>query len=241
MTKYMREPSLRKTARIAGIIYLILIIAGIFAQGYVRDRLIVPTDAAATASNLMAAEGLFRLSIAGDLLMILCDIILGVLFYLLLRPVSNILALLAAFFRLAQAATLGINLLNLFFALQLLKGMDTLAQFATEQLQALALLFLNAHGIGYNIGLIFFGIYLLLLGYLMLKSSYFPKAIGVLLLVAGLSYLIDSFSFLYPEYAALTGQLMIAPTVLAELSLTLWLLIKGINVEKQEALALQPA
>ncbi|MEZ4661836.1 MAG: DUF4386 domain-containing protein [Caldilineaceae bacterium] len=213
------EQTPRKTARMAGLLYLILIIAGIFAQGYVREGLIMaPGDAAATAHNIVAAEGLFRLSIAGDLVMILCDIALGVLFYLLLRPVSNALALMAAFFRLAQAATLGLNLLNLFVALNLAKGMDTLAQFATAQQQALAMLFVNAHSTGYDIALIFFSIYLLLLGYLMTKSSYFPGFLGTMLVVAGVCYLIDSFSFLYPAYAALTGQMMVAPTVLAELT-----------------------
>lgn len=234
MTNQMIHPSLRNVARMAGLLYLILFIAGIFAEGYVREYLIVvPGDAAATASNIVASEGLFRLGIAGDLIMILCDVALGVLFYLLLRPVSNTLALMAAFFRLAQAATLGLNLLNLFLALQLAKGADYLAQLATEQLQVLALFFLNAHDIGYDIGLIFFGVYLLLLGYLMVKSSYFPRILGVMLLIAGVVYLIDSSSFLFPNYAALTGQLMVAPTVIAELSLTLWLLIKGIKTRPQ--------
>lgn len=225
--------SLRNTARFAGLLYLILIIVGIFAQGYVREQLLVSGDATATVQNIIASEGLFRLSIAGDLLMILCDIALGAIFYLLLRPVNHTLALLAAFFRLAQAATLGLNLLNLFITLQLTNGAGYLTGFVPEQLQALALLFFEAHGIGYDIALVFFGVYLLLQGYLMNKSSYFPRFLGTLLLIAGLSYLLNSFSFLYPNYAPLIGQLMIGPTVLAELVLTLWLLIKGINVPPQ--------
>jgi hypothetical protein len=225
----------KKMARVAGLLYLILIIAGIFAEGYVRQSLIVPGDAAATANHIMASEGLFRTAIAGDLIMILCDIALSVIFYLLLRPVSNALSLLAAFFRLAQAATLGINLLNLFFVLQLLHGADYLNIFSADQLHALVLLFFNAHGIGYAIGLVFFGVYLLLLGYLMFKSGYFPRILGILLIIAALSYLTDSFtSFLFPGYAAITAQLMVAPTVIAELSLTLWLLIKGVKVQPGE-------
>jgi len=230
----------RKMARVAGLLYLIVIIAGIFAEGYVREGLVVSGNATATANNIIAAEGLFRMSIAGDVMMILCDVALGVIFYLLLRPVNNALALLAAFFRLAQAVTLAVNLLNLFFAYQLLKGLDYLIQFTTGQLQALALLFLNTHRIGYDIGLIFFGIYLLLLSYLILKSGYFPRVLGILLLIAGISYLTDSFSFLYPTYATLTGQLMVAPTVIAELTLTFWLLIKGINVSAWQKRSLQP-
>lgn len=226
-------PSLRNTARFAGVLYLLLIVVGIFAQGFVREQLLVPGDAAATAGNVLASEGLFRLSIAGDLLMILCDVALGVLFYLLLKPVSQTLALLAAFFRLAQAATLGINLLNLFVTLQLLDGAH-LTSFVSEQLQALALLFFEAHGIGYDIALVFFGVYLLLQGYLMAKSSYFPKFLGTMLVIAGLSYLINSFSFLYPSYATVIGQFMVGPTLLAELTLTLWLLIKGIKSVAQD-------
>lgn len=128
---------------------------------------------------------------------------------------------------------MGLNLLNLFVALNLVKGVDALAQFAAAQQQALALLFVNAHSTGYDIALVFFSIYLLLLGYLMTKSSYFPGFLGVMLVVAGICYLVDSFSFLYPSYAALTGQLMVAPTVIAELSLTFWLLVNGIKTQPQ--------
>ena len=226
-------PSLRNTARFAGLLYLLLIVVGIFAQGFVREQLLVPGEAAATAGNILASEGLFRMSIAGDLIMILCDIVLGVIFYLLLKPVNQTLALLAAFLRLAQAATLGLNLLNLFITLQLLGG-GYGANFGSEQLQSLALLFFEAHGIGYDIALVFFGVYLLLQGYLMTKSSYFPRFLGTMLVIAGLSYLVNSFSFLYPSYAPIIGQFMIGPTVLAELTLTLWLLIKGIKMVAQD-------
>lgn len=233
MTNQTTAQSLRKTARFAGLLYLILIVVGIFAQGFVREQLLVPGDATATIDRIMAAEGLFRMSIAGDLLMILCDIALGAIFYLLLKPVNHTLALLAAFFRLAQAATLGLNLLTLFITLRLTSGSDYLASFVTEQLQALAMLFFEAHGVGYDIALVFFGVYLLLQGYLMAKSSYFPKFLGTMLVIAGLSYLLNSFSFLYPSYAEIIAQFMVGPTVLAELVLTLWLLIKAINLPPQ--------
>lgn len=230
MTNQTTTLSLRKTARFAGLLYLILIIVGIFAQGFVREQLLVPGDATATVNNILASEGLFRMSIAGDLLMILCDIALGAIFYLLLKPVNRTLALLAAFFRLAQAATLGINLLTLFISLRLTSGADYLTSFVTEQLQALSMLFFEAHSVGYDIALVFFGVYLLLQGYLMAKSSYFPGFLGTMLVIAGLSYLANSFSFLYPSYATMIGQFMIGPTLLAELVLTLWLLIKGIDL-----------
>ena len=228
----------KKTARIAGILYLIIIIAGIFAEFFVRQSLIVPGDATATANNIMASEGLFRLGIAGDLIMIMCDVALALIFYVLLKPVSKALSLLAAFFRLGQAAILGLNLLNLFFVLQLLSGADYLTVFGADQLYALVLLFLTGHSIGYSIGLVLFGLSLFVLGYLVFKSGYFPKILGVLLIVAALGYLIDSFaSFLLPnydDYEAMFALVVFLPAFVGELSMCLWLLIKGVKVEQTQ-------
>ncbi len=117
-----------KTARIAGVLYLTIILSGIFAQFFVRDSLIEPGDATATATNIVASESLFRVGIAADLIMILCDVALAAIFYVLLKPVDNGLALLAAFFRLVQAAILGMNLLNLFLALQLVDVAEHLSR-----------------------------------------------------------------------------------------------------------------
>ena len=226
----------KKTARIAGVLYLTIIIAGIFAEFFVRQSLIVPGDATATANNIMASEGLFRVGIAGDLIMIMCDVALALIFYVLLKPVSNALSLLAAFFRLAQAAILGINLLNLFFVLQLLSGADYLTVFGADQLHALVLLFLNGHSIGYSIGLVLFGLSLFVLGYLVFKSGYFPRILGVLLIIASLGYLIDSFaSFLLPTYEAYEATFALVvflPAFIGELSMCLWLLVKGVNVQR---------
>ena len=185
----------------AGILYLIIIASGIFAFFIVRASLIVPGDAAATADNIVASEGLFRVSIAADLIMIISDVALALAFYVLLRPVSHALSLLAAFFRLVQATILGINLLNLFMALLLLSGAEYLAAAGAELLQAQAMTFLVAHGIGYSIGLVFFGVSILILGYLIIRSGYIPKILGILLMIAAAGYLVDSFaSFLLPNY-----------------------------------------
>ncbi len=238
MTNRIDNTSQRKAARVAGVLYLTIIIAGIFAEFFVRQSLIVPGDAAATANNIMASEGLFRAGIAGDLIMIMCDVALALVFYVLLKPVSNALSLLAAFFRLGQAAILGINLLNLFFVLQLLSGADYLTVFGADQLDALVLLFLNGHSLGYSIGLVLFGLSLLVLGYLVFKSGYFPKILGVLLIVASLGYLIDSFaSFLLPnydDYEAIFALVVFLPAFIGELSMCLWLLIKGVKVQPRE-------
>lgn len=228
----------KKTARVAGFLYLIIIIAGIFAEFFVRQSLITPGDATATAHNIMASEGLFRMGIAGDLIMIMCDVALALIFYVLLKPVSNSLSLLAAFFRLGQAAILGINLLNLFFVLQLLSGADYLAVFGADQLHALVLLFLNGHSLGYSIGLVLFGLSLLVLGYLVFKSGYFPRILGVLLIIAASGYLIDSFaSFLLPTYdtyEAILALVVFLPAFIGELSMCLWLLVKGVKVQQQD-------
>jgi len=234
MTNHYVDISLPKTARVAGFLYLMIIISGIFAEFFVRSSLIVAGDATATANNIMASEGLFRLGIAGDLFMILCDVALALLFYVLLKPVNKSLSLLAAFFRLTQAAVLGVNLLNLLFVLQLLSGADYLAVFGADQLHALVLLFLDAHGIGYSIGLVFFGIQCGVLGYLIYKSDYIPRILGILLIMASAGYLTDSFAkFLlseYRNYETLFALVVFLPAFIAELSLCLWLIIKGAKI-----------
>ena len=233
MTNHITGSSLRQTARIAGVLYLIIIIAGIFAEFFVRQSLVVPGDAGATASNIMAAEGLFRLGIAADLIMILSDIALALVFYVLLRPVSQALSLLAAFFRLVQAAILGLNLLNLFFVLQLLGGATTLAVFGADQLDALGLLFLDAHSAGYGIALVPFALSLLVLGYLVFKSGYLPQILGILLVVAAAGYLIDSFASVllpnYDQYEPIFALVVFLPAFIGELSMACWLLIKGVK------------
>jgi hypothetical protein len=226
------------TARVAGALYLIIIVAGIFAEFGVRSSLIVSGDAAATASTILAAEGLFRSGMAADLVMILADVALALLFYVLLKPVSQALALLAAFFRLAQAAVLGINVLNLFVALQLVRGADYLAAFSTEQMHALALLVLNAHGMGYALALVFFGLQCAILGYLVFRSGYIPRLLGVLLIIAGVGYLTDSFARVlmsgYSDYEALFTLIVFLPAFIGELSLCLWLLVKGVSIPQHD-------
>ena len=236
MTNRISEIPLHKAARVAGLLYLTLIISGIFAEFFVRSTLIVPGDSSATANNIMASEGVFRASIAGGFIMIICDIALALIFYVLLKPVNKSLSLLAAFFRLTQASILGFNLLNLFFVLQLLSGEGYLTVFSTGQLHSLVLLFLEAHSTGYAIGLVFFGINCFILGYLIFKSGYIPKTLGILLIVASFGYLIDSFAnFLLPNYESYENiflPLVFVPAFIAELSLCLWLLVKGIKIPK---------
>jgi hypothetical protein len=200
---------------------------------YVPSTLIAPGDAATTASNISASEGLFRASIASDSVIFLIEIVLTVLLYVLLKPVNKTLSLVAAFSRLAMTVIQGINLLNHFFVLLLLSGAGYLGVFAPDQLHALVLLFLNAHE---NVALIwglFFGLHLLVSGYLVYRSGYFPKFLGILLLMVSLSYLTQAFgNMLFPQYKELFTS--IGSLAFLEIAFPLWLLIKGVNIEQWE-------
>jgi len=230
------QPHHRNIARVAGLFYLIIFVAGIFAEMFVRSSLIVPNDAVTTAANIMASESLFRMGIASDIIMVMSDVVIGILFYVLLKPVNQTLALMAAFFRLGQAATLGINLLNMMIVTQLLGGADYLNALGTEQVYAQALLFLNAHAIGYRLSLVFFAFSIMILGYLIIKSGYFPKILGFLLVIAALGYLTDTFANVllvnYEAYADFFDMVVITPAFIAELALTIYLLVRGINIPK---------
>ncbi len=230
--------SLFNIGRIAGLLYLTIIVSGIFAEFFVRQSLRVPGDASATAGNIMASESLFRLGIAADLAMIMSDVALALIFYVLLKKVNQSLSLLAAFFRLGQATILGLNLLNLFAVIQLLSRDSFLSTFEAGQLHSLAYLFFNAHGTGYSIAMVFFGFSILVLGYLIFRSGYIPKALGALLMLASVGYLVDSFAkFLMPNYASYEGiftMVVFVPAFISELALCLWLLIKGLKVQPEE-------
>lgn len=213
----------------AGLLYLVIIVSGISSEVFIRSGLIVAGDAAATAGNILASEWLFRVGFAADSIMLLCDVAIAILFYVLLKPVNKTLALMAAAFRLTQAAVLGFNLLNYYAALLLLKGAAYAAGFEAGELRALAMLFLEMHSHGYDLGLLFFALSSLILGYLVIKSDYFPGILGYGLMAAGVVYLAGSFTrFLYPDYAPNFAPVYIVPLI-AELSFCLWLLFKGVK------------
>ncbi|MEO8927205.1 MAG: DUF4386 domain-containing protein [Caulobacteraceae bacterium] len=195
------EASPRLKARIAGGLWLAVIVTGIFAELFVRSTLIVSGDAAATARRIMASQALFRLGFVADLMSGVCY--LGVIFYLyeLLRPVSRSLSRLAAFFGVAGSAIFALNLVNMIAPLVLLGGGHGLAAFRFDQLQALAYAFLRLHGYGYGLSLVFFsGFYLSLVGVLVFRSTFLPRILGVLLTIAGVCYLIGCFAdFLAPR------------------------------------------
>jgi len=158
------------------------------------------------------------------------DVGVALLFYLLLKPVNQGLSMLAAFFRLAQATVIGINLLNFYLPLLLLGDANYLSSFSGEQLNSLSLLFLNAHSYGYLISSVFFGISCVVLGHLIFKAGYFPKWLGILVAAAGISYLVDCVvNFLFPELASTSEILVMTVAVVSEFLLCLFLLIKGVK------------
>ena len=221
--------AIQKTARITGLLILIMAFIAPFSMIYVPATLIVPGDASTTANHIMAAEGLFRLGMVGDAIVFLIEIALCALLYVLLKPVSTTLSLVAAFARLAMTVIQGINLLNHFLVLLLLGGASYLTVFAPDQQQALALLFLNAHETVVLIWGLAFALHLLVSGYLVYRSGYLPRLVGGLLIIAALCYFTQSFgNLLFPQSKALFTSIGLLSIV--EIALPLWLLIKGVNV-----------
>ncbi len=234
----MRAPAIERSpqsyARLAGVMYLAIILLGMFGELYVRGTLIVPGDAAATAQAISASPQLWRAGVVGDLLMHVLDVPVMLILYALLRPISKSLALLATLFNLVQTAVLVLNKLNLLLPVFLLGDAAVLNAFSAEQLQALAMLAIETHAHGFGIGLIFFGVACLVRGVLIWRSGYWPQALGVLIFIAGLSYLTNSFALLLaPSFAAAIFPAVLVPAFVGELAFCLWLIVKGLNTERR--------
>ena len=178
----------------------------------------------------MANKGLFRLGIVGDIIVFLSEMLMIVILFVLFKPVNKELSLIAAFSRLAMAIIMGVNLLYSFAVLQLLSGADYLKVFEIAQLNALVMLFLNTHENVVLISQIFFAFHLFFLGYLAYKSGYFPRILGVGVIVAGFGYLIESFGiFLLPKYEEIFSGIVMAAALVGEIPFFLWLLFKGVK------------
>ncbi|WP_163410793.1 DUF4386 domain-containing protein [Flavobacterium ajazii] len=222
------ETSPQPYARLAGLLYLLIIIAGAFAETFVRNKLVVYGDATATANNIIHSDFLWKIGITADLIMQVCDLPVMVILYFLLRPVNKKLALLNLSFNLIQTAVLVANKLNLLAALFFLGDADYLKSFSPDQLHALSYLSIKLHDFGFGVGLIFFGFVCLIEGYLIYKSGYFPKVFGVLMSIAGFCYLTNSFALiLFPKLSSIA---LLMPCLVAELALSLWLIFKGVNL-----------
>ncbi|WP_417495561.1 DUF4386 domain-containing protein [Maricaulis sp.] len=221
MAKLTLTSDLARMARLAGLFYLIIIIAGLGAELGLRGPLIDLADANGTAAAILAAPGQFRLAIAADLVMVLSDAGLAILLYLIFRAAAPGLALAAMVFRLIQTVLIAANLMALQAAWLILSEADALADSA-----ALALVFLDLHGHGYDLGLVFFGVNSVMMGVLVWRSGLFGKLYGMGLAVAGLVYLTGSgLRFFAPEWSAAFAPAY-GLTVLAETAFCLRLLVQ---------------
>lgn len=218
-------------ARLAGVLYVVIIVLGLLSEIAVRSSLVTTGDAATTAQNIMASEGLFRIGFLADSIMFLSDVALAVLLFELLKPVNKVLSLIAMCFRLTQSAVIALNLLHYYAAIIILEGASYASAFEEVQTNAIASLFLELHSYGYDLGLILFGIHCLVLGYLIARSLYMPKILGYLVMSAGMTYIVGSYTrFLFPDFVETLAPIYVVALV-SEVSLCLWLLIKGVHLD----------
>jgi hypothetical protein len=224
----MSGASPRLKARLAGVSYFFAGSTSALAEFMVLGRLVVSGNAAATAHNILAHQPLFWLGFALSLIAVALHLAWMVLFYDLFAPVNRSLSLLAAFFLLVGCALLAVSSLFYLAPLIVLQGGDYLRAFTPAQVQAVALLLLNVNAQAYNIFLVFFGFYLVAIGYLIVRSTFLPRILGVLFALAGLGYL----TLLAPPLASALYPFYLVPAVPGEISLQLWLIIVGVNVQR---------
>lgn len=229
----MPTPSPQPYARFGGLLYLVIIVAGVFGELAVRGALVASGDPATTAARIAASPMLWRSGIALDLLMHVCDVFVMWAIYVLLRVVHRNLALLVLLLNLIQTAVLVANKLTLLVPVFLLGDAPYLRAFTPEQLRAWSYLAIRMHEHGFGIGLVFFGFVCLVEGHLIRRSRFLPAVIGLLMQVAGVCYLVNSIALLLAP--ALQGRLfpfVLLPCFIAELSFASWLLVKGVDTEE---------
>lgn len=228
--------SIQMTARTAGFLYLLSMPFHFFGFFYVPSKLIVPRDAATTASNIVASEELFRTGIVAWLIGLTIYVVLLLFLYKLLKPVNKTYALLMVILNLLSIPVAFINEVNHLAVLLLLSGADYLKVFPVDQLQALVMFFLDLHAQGIGVAQVFWALWLFPMGYLVFKSGFLPRMLGILLLIACLGYLIECFTFfLFPNFHVTISMF----TFWGEVLFPLWLLIKGVNVEQWEQRAFE--
>ena len=245
MPNRVADITLRQAALIAGVGYLLVFILGFFANDFALSNILMEGDATTAANNIQASESLFRRITGIGLFLMTVDAVIAWALYIFFKPVSKNLSLLTAWFRLAFVAIFAVRFENLISITQLYHGTNYMTAFDPSQLQAQEILYLNAYDFGMHVSFIFFGLHIFGLGYLILKSDFIPRFLGILLIIASVGYQIDSFgNFLSSSYAnneVLFFVFVAIPAVIAELSLTLWLLIKGGKAEQREELAPESA
>ena len=231
----MKMNSPLKTARVAAFVFLVIFFLGMSTELFIRPGMIVPGDAAATVRNIAAREALFRLSIVSDLIRQTLLMLLPLILYKLLKPVNKTIASLMVIFSLVSAPISMLNELNHFAALLLSSGVGYLKAFDTGQSQALVMFFLDLRKYGTFIPQVL-SLWVLFLGYLVFKSGFLPRILGILLILAGLCYTVLAvLFFLFPNLDLMIFGLF---AIIGEMIFYMWLLIKGVNVEEWEKRAL---
>ena len=226
-----RSGSLRRYSVIAGVGYVILFALGVFANFFVREGMIVAENAVQTAANIRGSEGLFRIGLISFMVIFLVDVVVAWALYVLFRKVNQELSLLTAWFRLVYTVFLGVALIFFFQALQLFDRPEFLMAFSVEQLDAQALVALDTFNSTWLIGLLAFGIHLILIGVLLIRSRWTSRILGYIVAVAGLTYVIDTVAHSllqnYSEYETLFIVIVAVPSIIAEGWFGIWLLVKG--------------
>lgn len=228
MTGRIAETSLRLKARVTGVLYLLTIVTGVFAAGFVSRSLVADGDAVATATNLLAHKSLYQLGFAVFLIEMACQVAITALFYDLLKPAGKSVSLVAAFLGLAGSIIKTFARVFFIVPLFVLGGGHSLSVFSVEQLQALALLFLKVNDRGAGVALVFFGFYAMLTGYLIIRSTFLPRILGVVSVVGGLGWL----SFLYLPLAHVAFPYVAIFALLGAGALIVWLLVFGVNEQR---------
>jgi hypothetical protein len=232
MSETISVPTARRLARTAGIVYLVIIVLGVFAELFVRQRLFVPDDPAATARNLVDHALLFRFGFLANLALLPCNAIIALCFYELLKVVDRRLALLLVFFLMSAATIEGVNLVSHLAPLVVATSDTYAAAFPGGQADALAYLPFALQPVGFAISLFVFAGYCLIGGYLIYRSGFLPRALGVLLAVAGVCYTTNSLAFFLAPSLKDQFVLILVPCFVGESALAVWLTLAGVNGER---------
>lgn len=223
----------RNVARFAGFLYLVVYVTGILGTLYLPSKIIIPGDLAATANNLIANELLYRLAVVNNFLGQIFSLFVVLVLYLLLKKVNANQAAFMVTLVLAGVPIMILNLVNQIAPLVILTNPNVTAAFSADQLNATVTLFLNLYKQGIALVEVFWGLWLIPLGWLVYKSGFMPRPIGVLLIIGGTSYIINCFTtLLFPSVGAVIAPIMLVPAAIAELSMVLWLLIWGVKQPK---------
>lgn len=223
---------LPRYARAAGVAMVLTLIFGVLGELYLPGKIIVAGDAAATAANILGNPTLFRLTFASYLVEGVCDVALCVFFYILLKPVDRNLALLSAFFGIVSMVTFAVGQASFFASSIVLRETGGMLAFSVEQRQALALLAIRITGMIAWLFVCMYGIATMIRGYLIMRSGYLPRVLGILFIIGGAGFFLRSATYiLAPSYSS---PVLLMPMALAQIPMMLWLLFRGIDPQRVE-------